>query len=253
MRACASVVRWRAIEWQCTHIQNWYTLWWQKSWLPWTFEGSLGCASRCSRIISSVSTGIAYAIRHAESPALITYFVVACKSFFVHFNAACHARASIRNSLIRDIMMRLHTYDRTAFVWLLFDRRDRASSVVHSETGSQSCCLANRAPHHTCMCAPRWQCLSAVHAFVASAIDQRARYLNPTVACAVLRRTATAMVAARFIQPLFDQSERALSVVLAVRCNALAASATDPRARCLAAVQPLLDTAQDSQHVTCSS
>ena len=30
-------------------------------------------------------------------------------------------------------------------------------------------------------------------------------YLNPTVACAVLRRTATAMVAARFLQPLFDQ------------------------------------------------
>ena len=57
--------------------------------------------------------------------------------------------------------------------------------------------LANRAPHHTCMCAPRWQCLSAVHAFVESAIDQRASYLNPTVACAVLRRTATAMVAAR--------------------------------------------------------
>ena len=53
MRACASVVRWRAIEWQCTHIQNWYTLWWQKSWLPWTFEASLGYASRCSRIISS--------------------------------------------------------------------------------------------------------------------------------------------------------------------------------------------------------
>ena len=103
------------------------------------------------------------------------------------------------------------------------------------------------------MCAPRWQCLSAVHAFVASAIDQRAHYLNPTVVCAVLRRTATAMIAARFIQPLFDQSELALSVVLAVRCNALAASATDPRARCLAAVQPLLDTAQDSQHVTCSS
>ena len=102
----------------------------------------MGCASRCSRFISSVSTGIAYAIRHAESPALITYFVVACKSFFVHFNAACHARASIRNSPIRDIMMRLHTYDRTAFVWLLFDRRDRASSVVHSDTGSQSCCLA---------------------------------------------------------------------------------------------------------------
>ena len=48
------------------------------------------------------------------------------------------------------------------------------------------------------------------------AIDQRASYVNPTVACAVLRRTATAMVAARFIQPLFDQSERALSVVLAV-------------------------------------
>ena len=111
-------------------------------WLSSTFEGSLSCASRCSRIISSVSTGIAYAIRHAESPALIPYFVVACIGFFVHFNAACHARASIRNSLIRDIMMRLHTYDRTAFVWLLFDRRDRASSVVHSETGSQSCCLA---------------------------------------------------------------------------------------------------------------
>ena len=53
MRACASVVRWRAIEWQSTHIRNWYTLWWQKSWLPWTFEGSLVCASRCSRIISS--------------------------------------------------------------------------------------------------------------------------------------------------------------------------------------------------------
>ena len=53
VRACASVVRWRAIEWQCTHIQNWYTLWWQKSWLPWTFEASLGYASRCSRIISS--------------------------------------------------------------------------------------------------------------------------------------------------------------------------------------------------------
>ena len=108
----------------------------------------------------------------------------------LHFKACrkSHARASIRNSPIRDIMMRLHTYDRTAFVWLLFDRRDRASSVVHSETGSQSCCLANRAPHHTCMCAPRWQCLSAVHAFVSSA--------------------------------------------------------TDPRARCLAAVQPLLDTAQ---------
>ena len=133
--------------------------------------------------------------------------------------------------------------------------------------------------HITHACAHRAG--SAVHAFVASAIDQRASYLNPTVACAVLRRTATAMVAARFIQPLFDQSERALSVahirtrsasvlcgksrstshiahmhvgiVLAVPCNALAASATDPRARCLAAVQPLLDTAQDSQHVTCSS
>ena len=57
-------------------------------------------------------------------------------------------------------------------------------------------------------------------------------------------RTATAMVAARFIQPLFDQSERALSVVLAVPCNALAASATDPRARFLAAVQPLFNNVQ---------
>ena len=131
-------------------------------WLSSTFEASLSCASRCSRIISSVSTGIAHAILHAESLALITYFVVACKSFFVHFNAACHARASIRNSPIRDIMMSLHTYDRTAFVWLLFDRRDRASSVVHSETGPQSCCLANRAPHHTCMCAPRWQCRARI-------------------------------------------------------------------------------------------
>ena len=41
---------------------------------------------------SSVSTGIAYAIRHAESPCLITYFVVVCKKFLVHFHAACRAR-----------------------------------------------------------------------------------------------------------------------------------------------------------------
>ena len=41
---------------------------------------------------SSVSTGIAYAIRRAESPCLIIYFVVVCKNFLVHFNAACRAR-----------------------------------------------------------------------------------------------------------------------------------------------------------------
>ena len=53
--------------------------------LPWTLEASLGCASRCSRIITSVSTGIAHAIRHAESSCLITYFVVLCKIFPAHF------------------------------------------------------------------------------------------------------------------------------------------------------------------------
>ena len=40
---------------------------------------------------SSVSTGIAYAIRRAESPCLIIYFVVVCKNFLVHFDAACRA------------------------------------------------------------------------------------------------------------------------------------------------------------------
>ena len=111
---------------------------------------------------------------------------------------------------------------------------DARCRMLTSEPGLQVSCVENRV------------------------LDQRARYLNPTVVCAVLRRTATAMVAARFIQPLFDQSERALSVahirtrsasvlcgksrstshiahmhvgiVLAVPCNALAASATDPRA-----------------------
>ena len=78
---------------------------------------------------------------------------------------------------MRDIMMRLHSCDRSAYIQPLFDQSERVSSVVHTRNRSHGeMNPAAPAPHHTIhvRCAG-----SAVDGLAASATDPRARYLKP--------------------------------------------------------------------------
>ena len=85
---------------------------------------------------------------------------------------------------MRDIMMRLQSCDRSAYMQPLFDQSERVSSVVHTRNRSHGVMNpAAPAPHHTIhvRCAG-----SAVHALAASVTDPRALHLAPLALCALL-------------------------------------------------------------------